>query len=120
MIDLVDRRLSDWIKNILDDVEVFLTAPGVSETGRGIGLYLLELVHTPAARTAQAPPLQVTLRYLVTARADTPEEAHRLLGNLVFAALENAELEVEQEAAAPALWAALGVPPRPSFMLRTP
>jgi hypothetical protein len=120
MIDLIDRRLSDWIKNILDDVEVFLTAPGATEAGRGIGLYLLELIYTPAARTAQATPLQVTLRYLVTARADTPEEAHRLLGNLIFAALENTELEVEQEAAAPALWAALGIPPRPSFILRTP
>lgn len=121
MIESVDRRLSDWIRNVLDDAEVFLTAPTASETGRGIGLYLLELIHTPAARTAQQqPPLQVTLRYLVTTRADQPEEAHRLLGNLIFAALENAELEVEQEAPPPSLWSALGVAPRPSFILRTP
>jgi Carboxypeptidase regulatory-like domain/Pvc16 N-terminal domain len=120
MIDLIDRRLSDWIKNTLDDVEVFLTAPEAAEPGRGVGLYLLELLHTPAARTAQKPPLQITLRYLVTARADAPEEAHRLLGQLIFAALENAEFEVEPNAPAAELWGALGVAPRPSFVLRLP
>lgn len=120
MIDLIDRRLLDWIKNTLDNVEVFLTAPGASVTTHGIGLYLLELVHTPVARTTQPPPLQVTLRYLVTARADNPEEAHRLLGLLVFAALENSEFEVESDVPSPALWTALGVAPQPSFILRLP
>jgi hypothetical protein len=120
MIDLIDRRLLDWIKNTLDSVEVFLTAPGASETTHGVGLYLLELIHTPAARTTQPPPLQVTLRYLVTARADKPEEAHRLIGLLVFSALENSEFEVESDVLTPAMWSALGVAPQPSFVLRVP
>jgi hypothetical protein len=119
MIDEVDKRLKDWVNGILEQVEVRLSAPR-SEDGRGIGLYLMELAVMPPASTSKLPPLQVALRYLVTSWSEDPEDAHRLLGELVFAAMENPEFEVELEPVSVAVWRAFGIPPRPSFVLRLP
>ena len=120
MIDEVDRRLKEWVKSILEGVEVRLTAPGNSTQVKGIELYLLEVAVMPPASTNKMPPLQVALRFLVTSWSEDPEDAHRLLGELLFAAMENAEFEVELAPLPVAVWRALGVPPRPSFVLRVP
>jgi hypothetical protein len=120
MIDEVDRRLKDWVKSILEGVEVHFTAPNNAAEQRGIGLYLMEVVVMPPASTTKLPPLQVALRFLVTSWSEDPEEAHRLLGELVFAAMENPELEVELAPVSVAVWRALGVAPRPSFVIRVP
>jgi hypothetical protein len=120
MIDQVDGRLQDWIGTVLTGTTVSLAAPTGTETGRGIGLYLMELIRTPPPRGDRRPPLQITLRYIVTAWAEQSEEAHRILGELVFAAMEHMEFEVERDPVPVALWTALGVAPRPSFVLRVP
>src|SRR2546421_5963544 len=121
MIDQVDRRLADWIAGTLDKkVEVSLAPPSEQATGQGVGLYLLELISNPLPRGMRRPPLQLMLRYLVTTRADKPEEAHRMLGELVVAAMENPEFEVEQESLPVAVWSAFGIVPRPAFVLRVP
>ena len=120
MIDEVDRRLKDWVGSVLEGVEVSLGAPNGRKPGRGIGLYLMELKDKPPFRNAKRPPLQLTLRYLVTAWADQPEDAHRLLGQLVFAAMEDPELEIDLSPIAVAAWRAFGVAPQPSFVLGVP
>jgi hypothetical protein len=120
MIDQIDRRLAAWIGGILDQVDVSLAPPEAAETARGVGLYLMELVQSPPARGTRRPPLMMTLRYLVTTQAAKPEDAHQMLGDLVVAALENSEFEVEQEPLPLALWTSLGIAPRPSFVLRVP
>jgi hypothetical protein len=120
MIDQIDRRLAAWIGGILDQVDVSLAPPEAAETARGVGLYLMELVQSPPARGTRRPPLMMTLRYLVTTQAAKPEDAHQMLGDLVVAALENPEFEVEQEPLPLALWTSLGIAPRPSFVLRVP
>ena len=120
MIDQIDRRLAAWIGGILDQVDVSLAPPEAAETARGVGLYLMELVQSPPARGTRRPPFMMTLRYLVTTKAAKPEDAHQMLGDLVVAALENSEFEVEQEPLPLALWTSLGIAPRPSFVLRVP
>lgn len=120
MIDETDRHLKAWVGEILDHTVVSLAPPGETETTNEVRLYLMELVHSPAARGSRRPPLLMTLRYLVTTHASEPVEAHRMLGALVIAALENPEFEVEQEPLPVSLWTALGIAPRPSFVLRVP
>ena len=120
MIDLIDRQMEDWIKGVLGEVEVSLAAPGVGETGQTVGLYLLDVIHVPALRNAQRPPLQLLLRYLLTTRAERPQEAHRMLGELAFAALESTEFDVEPGPVSEQTWSAFGVAPRPSLLLRVP
>jgi hypothetical protein len=85
-----------------------------------VGLYLMDIVPVPAARGARGrPPVQIALRYLVSTQAADTEESHRLLGDLVFAALENAEIEVEAIPPPLELWRSLGVAPRPALIVRT-
>jgi hypothetical protein len=119
MIDQVDRQLDEWVRQTLD-VPTSLTPPADAQGERGVNLYLLELVRKPPLRSTRRPPLQVSLRYLVTTWSDDVEEAHRWLGELVFAAMEEPEFEVELEPVPAATWAALGVAPRPAFGLCVP
>ena len=120
MIERIDERLKDWVKSILKDVSVSLDAPEPTRKSRTIRVYLMEIVQSQVPRTTKPPPLQLTLRYLVTAEDGDDEVAHHLLGELLVAALDSAEFEVEAEPVPIAVWSGFGVPPRPSFVLRAP
>ena len=120
MIDEVDHRMKSWVGRVLGDAPVSLVAPDRDSVDRGVGLYLLELAPAPPPRTSRRPPLRVSLCYLVTAGGDSPERAHHLLGELVFAALEEPDFEVDLSPVPVPLWTALGVPPRPAFRVRVP
>jgi hypothetical protein len=85
-----------------------------------VSFYLLELVDAPPNRGTETPPLQVHLRYLVTTWAETPEEAHALLGKLVFAAMSEPDFQTEVAGVDAATWTALGARPQPAFLLRVP
>lgn len=125
MLDQVDRRVRDWVLSVLGDVQVSLESPVASSrgagaevgTGSGVSLYLIECVAAPPPRGVGRPPLQITLRYMVTTWAAKPEEAHRLLGDLLFAALDGKDYDVDLSHTDAATWAALGVSPQPSFTL---
>jgi len=121
LIHEVDGRLKDWVGSVLQGATVSLAAPNGQLKGSGVSLYLLQLTHRPPARGGKKrPPLQLLLRYLVTAWSEDPEDAHRMLGELVFAAMEHDEFEVEFDAAPAAIWTAFGAVPRPSFILGVP
>ncbi len=120
MIDQVDQRLKDWVRTVLEAIDVSFEPPSVAKKESGIRLYLVELAHTMQSRKGRRPPLQISLHYLVTAWADKPEDAHRMLGELVFAAMGNSEFEVVLDPIPVAVWTAFGVPPCPSFILRLP
>jgi len=120
MAEEFDMRLKDWVGTVLEGVDVSLTPPEDQRSGRGVGLYLLELVQSPLPSTNKRPPLQLVLRYLITAWSDKPEDAHQMLVALMFAAMENKDFQVELEALPMTVWTAFGVPPRPSFILRAP
>jgi hypothetical protein len=120
MITDIDDQLTDWVETVLGSIPVSLAPPEQDPTEVGVSCYLMELVDNPPLRTTKRPPLQIMLRYLVTTWADTPREAHRMLEELLFAAMETPDLGVEVQSLEPAVWAALGVAPRPSFFLRLP
>lgn len=119
-MDEIDQLLKDWILSVCGEVQVAFTSPRREEEGEGVGLYLMELVNAPPGMGAGRPPLRITLRYLVTTWAGQPVKAHRRLGQLMFAAMENKECEVELEPPSAAVWQAFGVPPRPAFVMRVP
>jgi hypothetical protein len=120
MIDEVDQRLKAWVGEVAGDMPVSFATPDRSTRGPGVSLYLLELGSAPPARSVRRVPLQFSVCYLVTVDAETPERAHQLLGELVFAALETPGFEVELSSTPVELWTALGIPPRPAFRLRLP
>lgn len=119
MIDAVDQRMKAWVSEVIGEISVSLLPPARSQ-GKSVGLYLLELRDRPPLRGGSRAPLQFALRYLVTSNAEDPEEAHRALGQLLFAAMENPDFELEQTPVAMEVWRAFGVPPQPSFTLLVP
>lgn len=121
MIDQADQRLLTWFRAVLQDSEdIALGPPGRLVNGRGVHLYLLGLAPFPSVRTNQRPPLQLKLRYLITTYAENEQEAHRLLGNLVFAAMDEPNFEVELDSLENGIWAAFEVIPQPYFILKIP
>jgi hypothetical protein len=120
VIDQTDGRLRDWVRSVDATVDVSLGPPGERRTGRGVGLYLLGLSERPPARESVRAPLQLWLRYLVTAWAEQPEEAHQLLLEMTFAAMAEPDFEVDLLDLPAEVWTSLGAVPQASFMLRLP
>lgn len=115
-----DERLKDWITSIVQGAELSMAAPAAKNTGRGVGMYLVEVAQSPPPSSVKRSPLQLVLRYLITAWSDDPESTHQTLVQLMFAAMDNKEFQVELEPIPMTVWAAFGVPPMPSFVLRVP
>ncbi len=120
MTDPIQQQLTDWVKKTLGEVELSFDPPDERKAGSGVSLYLLHLIDTPLPRGVKRGPLQLSLHYLVTSWAGEPAEAQRLLCELAFAAMEYPETEVEFKPLAADLWIALGVKPRPCFVLKVP
>lgn len=121
MIVEVDARLTSWAQALVGDgVGVSLAAPTDDGNGSRVDLYLMDLLNRRTTGNGRPPPHRVLLRYLVTVHAEDDTAAHDLLATLLFSALEIPDFEVEMETPPLALWTALGVRPRPAFVLRLP
>ena len=120
MADGIDDAVSSWIGTVVEGVQISLSLPNEKKTGEGVALYLLEMAKAVPISAAKPAPLQLTLRYLVTAWAETPEKAHASLAQLMFAAMEHGEFEVERDPPSLELWRSLGMTPQPAFLLRKP
>jgi hypothetical protein len=120
MFEQADQYLKDWVGKILPDTRVDLAAPQEAATGQGVSLYLTGLESKPHAYENARQAWQIGLNYLVTTWAGDPETAHRLLGELVFAALENSEFEIELGKLPPETWAGYRLAPRPYFIIKFP
>ncbi len=122
MIESIDSRVLKWAGTVVSEVELSLSAPnGVAGKPR-VHFYLFELADGPPAQTVsgKVPPLQISLRYLVTVTAEDTEVAHRRLGELIFAAMEHPEFRVDLKPLGPEFYASFEGPPRPAFVLDVP
>jgi hypothetical protein len=121
MIEEIDQLLSKWITSVCsEDIEVSLRPPGDAGGKRMVGLYLKDILPSVPHHGARRPPLQVLLRYLITSWDESPQKAHQLLGELLFAAMEHPGYEVELAPIPAETWNAFGIIPMPAFMLRLP
>lgn len=121
MVEEPQELLEGWIGSVRKGVRVsYAPPPATPADALGVSLYLVEL-RRPARLGAQRPDrLELALAYLVTASAKDPAEAHDLLIELCFSAMEQPDLDVDLDPAGVALWQSLGLPPRPSFRLVVP
>ena len=121
MIDQFDEQVKNWILSVAEGAEVSLGAPNGQKPGSGVGLYLIEVTKARSPHAIKRPaPLQLTLRYLITTWSEKPEDAHQRLVQLMLAAIESPDYEVESDPLPLNVWTALGATPRPSFLLRVP
>ena len=103
---------------------IVLTAPGTlpiaddkQPASQSISLYLLNVLPAIPTPSEHQRPLQVTLQYLLTISGNDPLECHQSLGNITFAALKSAYVNVILEPVKSELWQAFDVIPQPSIML---
>jgi hypothetical protein len=120
MIDEADRSIREWVAGSAGGAETWLDPPHPGEQRKGVGLYLLELAEAPPPRGSAPTPLQMKLRYLVTAWGESPEKEHKLLADVAFAALARVDVEVLFRPLEAALWSGFGIAPRPCFFLQVP
>ena len=121
MIDETDDLVVKWAERVVPKVDVSLEHPRDDAKGAGVSIHLLDLVSDPVPRANRKPSvLRMSLRYLVTTWAEHPRSAHRLLGDLAFAAMEEPEFEVELTPLPGDFWEALGASPRAHLLLRVP
>lgn len=118
MIRDADVGIRDWLAPALDGAAVSFEAPAAAPEGRGVSVHLLDLLDAPPPSGPDRSPVQVALRYLVTAWAPTAEERHDLLDATIVAAAEQPGVDLDLSPTPPELWRALGVPPQPSVRLR--
>src|SRR5450631_3403526 len=98
MADPLDDRVKRWIESTVSGASVFLGPPEAQSSGQGVGLYLLDALPSSTLSPVKPPPLQLILRYLVTTWSEDLQAAHDVLFRLLFAAMENGDLEVERNA----------------------
>lgn|SRR5262249_40299049 len=120
MLGQTDDRLREWIGTVLPGVSVTHDIPPEPADKPLIAVYLMDVLSNPSARGTKRPPLQISLRYLITGWSREASEAQRLLVDLLFAAMDQADFEVERNPVPLELWLAFGLTPRPAFFLRVP
>ncbi|MDB5343447.1 MAG: hypothetical protein JWP89_1824 [Schlesneria sp.] len=114
----VDRELAEWISRVFPALKVSFDLPTEAANGDGISLYLLG-IEQAVAKQGRNPATQLSLRYLITAWDHEPQNAHRVLGELAFSAMEQQRLELEWMPLSTDLWTALQLRPRPAIVVRT-
>lgn len=122
MIEQADATVSEWIEATCPDAEISLALLGDAPAKKAtVVCYLIGFAPTPPARPAvgaKAAPLQFSVRYLVMAVGRDAREEHKLLGELIPAALDHPGFEVDLAPHPAELWTALRLVPRPAFMLQ--
>ena len=88
-------QLEAWVRGVTDAAISFDAPSSAPETGPVVGLYLLEMRGQLPLSPARPDVRQVDLGYLVTTWADEPGQAHDLLVDLCFAAMDQQGMEVE-------------------------
>lgn len=119
MIAEVDNQILQWTKEVLGESIATLGPPAQTQKGRGVGVYLLDVMPEPREHLARRPRLQASLKYLITCWDESTSEAHRLLGELLESAMQHPEFEIVAEPPGAELWEAFGVAPQPCLTLRT-
>ena len=111
-------ELKAWAAAAAGGHQVVTGPPAASSQDVRVSLHLLEIDPEPPQRGVGQHVLRATLRYLVTVSAPDPEAQQRVLGELVFAAMDSSLLEIEAAPQGAELWRAFGVSPQAAFVIR--
>lgn len=116
-----DHRVVAWLQGMMPDVEVALRPPSSDvPTGRGVSVHLVEMRPGQESRPARPEALRLQLTYLVTSWAPDARQAHDLLAQVAFAAMDDTEIELRQDPPDAAFWLAAGLVPSPALLLTVP
>ena len=115
MIETIDQQLKDWVNSTTAGTDVHLNMPPAEVDRPTVFLHLYEIDQAIPSRRDGPKPIELVLNYLVTTRAAEVSEAHKLFSEVLFAALESPELEVDVKPLPLSAWHAFGLAPQPAF-----
>jgi hypothetical protein len=119
MLDQLDQQIETWAGHLLGDVQIMLSPPGEPLAAEvGAGFFLTAVSADRTRRNHPDPSLTLVGRYLVTTWAKEIRRAHRVLGELLVAAIEDQHFDVDPEPPGLAVWRAIGISPRPGFFMK--
>jgi hypothetical protein len=116
--DEITAELVAWIGAATPGVAVTVSPLGGRTRQQGLDLRLLRLTPKPPPRTPD-PPWVVDLDYLATVQLEDAAAEQKAAGEVMLAAMARGDVEIV-EADVLQLCAALGLPPAPGLVLRTP
>ena len=122
-IEACDAEIEAWARSVAgDSISVSLVDPATLAVNRAapepvVEIALIDVQPSPGADLPGKPTLRITLRYLVTVRADDVHKAHGVLSKLIFAAMMREGQDVERNIDWLSFWHALCIAPRPSFLI---
>ncbi len=114
--DEVSSKLRSWVQDAIGEIPVHFAQPPSDPVQSGIFFFLLGLQPNLALRNDPNRRIEIFRRYLVC----DGDPAGNQVEELLFRALETNSWQVEPEPPSPDLWIALGIPMRPTFILRAP
>ena len=120
MFELTDQKLSAWVGAVAAGARISFDPPGGPAAEPTVVLYLLDFKRLTSSPAVRSPQPQWLLNYLVTVQAADQTAAHKLLGTLVAAAVQQTEFEYEFVPPPIEIWQALAAKPTPAFTVRVP
>jgi hypothetical protein len=119
LIAEIEEALLAWLSELTHPVPPSLGLPPAQPKDTGVACYLLSVTPEAPERGVAKPPVRALARFLVTAWAPEPLEAHRRLSDILVGASEKPGIELERQEPPLALWQCLGVPPQPALVIRS-
>lgn len=120
MFEQSDQKLSAWINAVAAGARISFEPPGAPAAEPTVVLYLLDFKRLTSSPAARSPQPQLLLNYLVTVQASDQSAAHKLMGTLVAAAVQQTEFEYEFAPPPLEAWQALAAKPAPAFTIKVP
>ncbi len=114
-IEDATSRLRDWVSSHVPDATVNLTQDMTST--EGINLYLWQIAPEPPQRTTRTTLFRLRLRYLLWVSARDAMQAFRWLDRLIFQAMMQTDIDVDDAALSASDWQAFGIQPQPCVAL---
>jgi len=107
------KKIEDWVEKSLDKTSVQWGVAGNEKKSNTINFQMIQVA--PAMKEmggSKLAPLHLTVSYLVTASSD------EILTELMFAAMNHGQYDIQQEVLTADMWLALDLVPRAAFVLK--
>jgi hypothetical protein len=115
-LETLTRELAQWLAALVDGMPCEVLGADAPHPKEGIALRLVSAEPLATMHNAAIAPLTLSVRYLVSVSSPEVLTAHRAYGEVLFAALRRADIELAPMDAAVAALRSFNLEPVPGLM----